>query len=390
MNEIVLLKYGEIALKGLNRNTFEDILIKNIRKRLKVYGKFKITKAQSTIYIEPNENINADELIEKLSKVFGISKLCKSAIAPKDFDKICEITLDYLADTLEYARTFRVSAKRADKKFPMNSPQICCELGGVILDKYPHLKVSLDNADVDVVVEIRDAGAYIHAGAIDGAGGLPVGSSGNGLLLLSGGIDSPVAAYMMAKRGIYISAVHFVSPPYTSERARLKVVKLCEKLAPYCGNIMLFCVPFTEIQEAIRDNCPTEYFTIIMRRIMFDVAQRIAEKDECIALITGESVGQVASQTLKAMVCTDAACKMPVLRPVVGMDKTEIIEIARKIDTFETSVLPYEDCCTIFTPKHPKTKPSLEEIEKGQNAYNFEPLIVQAVENTTTEIISST
>ncbi len=387
MKEIVLAKYGEIALKGLNRNTFEDILIKNIRRRISPFGKFSITKAQSTIYIEPNENLSADELIEKLSKVFGISKLCKSVVAPKDFDEICNISLEYLSETLEYAKTFRVSAKRADKKFPLNSPTICAELGGRILEKYPHLSVSLDNAEVDVIVEIRDTNAYIHAGKIDGAGGLPIGSSGNAMLLLSGGIDSPVAAYMMAKRGLHISAVHFVSPPYTSERARLKVVKLCEKLTGYCGNIMLFCVPFTEIQEAIRDNCPTEYFTIIMRRIMFDIAQRIAEKDDCLALITGESVGQVASQTMKAMVCTDAVCHMPVLRPVVGMDKTEIIDIARKIDTFETSVLPYEDCCTVFTPKHPKTKPSLEEIEKGQNAYNFEPLIVQAVENTVAELV---
>ncbi|MBO5103805.1 MAG: tRNA 4-thiouridine(8) synthase ThiI, partial [Ruminococcus sp.] len=247
---------------------------------------------------------------------------------------------------------------------------------------FPNLTVDVKNPEVTVTVEIRDTNAYIHAENIKGAGGLPVGSSGKAMLLLSGGIDSPVAAYMMAKRGVRITAIHYVSPPYTSERAQLKVEQLCEKLTDYCGGIAFYCVPFTEIQEAIKDNCPEEYFTVIMRRLMMEIAQRIAEKDNCLALITGESVGQVASQTMSAIACTDAVCRIPVFRPLVGMDKTEIIEIARKIDTFETSVLPYEDCCTVFTPRHPKVRPSLSDVEKAQGKFDFEPLIVKAVEGT--------
>lgn len=257
------------------------------------------------------------------------------------------------------------------------------ELGHEILEKYPNLSVDVKNPQVLVTVEIRDTNAYIHTGNMEGAGGLPVASSGRALALLSGGIDSPVACYMMAKRGLQISAIHYVSPPYTSERARLKVETLCEKLTDYCGTIAFFCVPFTEIQEAIKNNCPEEYFTLIMRRLMMEIAQKIAKQQFCEALITGESVGQVASQTLKAIACTDAVCKIPVFRPVIGMDKLEIINIARKIDTFETSTLPYEDCCTVFTPKHPKTKPSIEEVEKAQNKFDFTELVNKAVENTT-------
>lgn len=386
MKEIILVKYGEIALKGLNKSTFESLLVKNIKRRLSKFGKFSLNKSQSTIFIEMENPDIINEAVESLSKVFGIAAICRALETEKDFADICQKSKIYFADTLPYANTFKVAAKRADKRFPMKSPEICSQLGGVLLEEFPNLSVKMDSPDIIVTVEIRDDYAYIHAKRVIGAGGLPVGSSGRAMLLLSGGIDSPVAGYMMAKRGIDISAVHFISPPYTSERARLKVVSLCEKLTNYCGNIMLFCVPFTEIQEAIRDHCPEEYFTIIMRRIMFDIAQRIAADDNCDAIITGESVGQVASQTIKAIACTDAVCHIPVFRPVVGMDKTEIIEIARKIDTFETSVLPYEDCCTVFTPKHPKTRPVLSDIEKEQNNYNFEPLIVEAVEKTTTEI----
>ena len=245
----------------------------------------------------------------------------------------------------------------------------------------------MKNPEITVTVEIRDTNAYVHAVKIQGAGGLPVGSSGKAMLLVSGGIDSPVAGYMMAKRGIHISAVHFVSPPYTSERARIKVEQLCEKLTGYCGNIAFFCVPFTEIQEAIKDNCPEEYFTIIMRRLMMEIAQKLADKDDCLALITGESVGQVASQTLKAIACTDAVCRMPVFRPLIGMDKTEIVAISRKIDTFDISIQPYEDCCTVFTPKHPKTKPSVEEIENAQNAFDFSEMIKKAIEETEMKLI---
>ena len=383
MKEIILLKYGEIALKGLNKNSFESIMIKNIKYRLKKIGKFSVTRAQSTVYVEPDEDMNdLSEAVEVLKKIFGIASICRVCVCEKDFSDICTQSVEYLENVLPYARTFKVTAKRADKSFPMKSPEICNELGGVLLEKFPNLKVDVKNPEITVTVEIRDTNAYVHAENIKGAGGLPVGSSGNALLLLSGGIDSPVAGYMMAKRGIHISAIHYVSPPYTSERARLKVEQLCDKMTGYCGNIAFFCVPFTEIQEAIKNNCPEEYFTVIMRRIMMEIAQRIAGQDDCLALITGESVGQVASQTLSAIACTDAVCRMPVFRPLIGMDKTEIVEISRKIDTFDISTLPYEDCCTVFTPKHPKVRPALSDVESAQNQFDFEPLIQKAVEDT--------
>lgn len=387
MKEIILVKYGEIALKGLNKNTFEDIMVKNIKRRLKKLGKFNYSRAQSTLYIEPaDESADINGAVERIKKVFGVAALCRACTCEKNFDDICEKSVSYLEDILPYAKTFKVTAKRADKAFPMKSPEICMELGGFLLEKYPNLKVDVKNPEVTVTVEIRDTNAYIHAENIKGAGGLPVGSSGKAMLLLSGGIDSPVAGYMMAKRGIHISAIHYVSPPYTSERARLKVETLCQKLTDYCGSIAFFCVPFTELQEEIKRNCPEEFFTIIMRRLMMEIAQRIAAKDDCLALITGESVGQVASQTMSAIGCTDAVCKIPVFRPLIGMDKTEIVEISRKIDTFETSTLPYEDCCTVFTPRHPKVIPLLEDVEKAQNSFDFEPLIQKAVEGTELKI----
>ena len=259
-------------------------------------------------------------------------------------------------------------------------------MGGVLLDAFPHLKVDVKHPDVVVMVEIRDTNAYVHGASIKGAGGLPVGGSGKALLLLSGGIDSPVAGYRMARRGVHIAAIHYVSPPYTSERAQLKVETLCQKLTPYCGSIGFFCVPFTKLQEAIKKNCPEEYFTIIMRRLMMEIAQRIAKQDGCLALITGESVGQVASQTMQALACTDAVATIPVFRPLIGMDKTEIVETARKIDTFETSTLPYEDCCTVFTPRHPKVRPNLEDVERAQNRFDFEPLLEEAVAQTTLKV----
>ncbi|MBR6923719.1 MAG: tRNA 4-thiouridine(8) synthase ThiI [Oscillospiraceae bacterium] len=388
MKELILAKYGEIALKGLNKNTFENLLIKNMKRRLDPLGKFHVTKMQSTIYVESEDgSVDADTILEKLKTVFGIAALCKAGVMEKDFEKIAEGTFEYLEDVLTYARTFKVEAKRADKHFPMKSPEICMELGGRILEKFPHLTVDVKNPDVTVTVEIRDTNAYVHAVRIPGAGGLPVGSSGNAMLLISGGIDSPVAGYMMAKRGIHVSSVHFISPPYTSERARIKVEQLCEKITAYCGDMAFFCVPFTEIQEAIKDNCPEEYFTIIMRRLMMEIAQRLCEREKCQALITGESVGQVASQTLSAIACTDAVCRMPVFRPLIGMDKTEIIEISRKIDTFDISIQPYEDCCTVFTPKHPKTKPTVEEIEKAQNSFDFSKMVEKAVAETEIKII---
>ncbi len=385
INEIVLAKYGEIVLKGNNKTSFEKLLIKNINKKLKSVGEFEISRKQSTVYIIPKDTSpqNIDIFVEKLQQVFGISAICRCAVCEKDFDDIVKTVLEYFKDILPYAKTFKVECKRADKRFPMKSPEVCIELGHEILERYPNLSVDVKNPQVRVTIEIRDTNAYIHLGNMEGAGGLPVASSGRALALLSGGIDSPVACYMMAKRGLQVSAIHYVSPPYTSERARLKVETLCEELTEYCGTIAFFCVPFTEIQEAIRKHCPEEYFTIIMRRLMMEIAQIIAKKQFCEALITGESVGQVASQTLKAIACTDAVCHMPVFRPVIGMDKIEIINIARKIGTFETSTLPYEDCCTVFTPKHPKTQPSLEEIEKAQSKFDFAPLVQKAVENTT-------
>lgn len=383
MKEIVLVKYGEMVLKGLNKRTFEDMLTKNIKRRLKSLGHFQLTSAQSTTYITPlDDDTDLGEVIERVGKIFGIAALCRACVCEKDFEDIKVKSVEYLSEVLSSAETFKVNAKRSDKAFPMKSPEICAELGGVLLEKFPNLTVDVKNPEITVTVEVRDTNAYIHAENIKGAGGLPVGSSGKALLLLSGGIDSPVAGYMMAKRGVHIAAIHYVSPPYTSDRAQLKVETLCQKLTEYCGGIAFFCVPFTEIQEAIKDNCPEEFFTIIMRRLMMEIAQRIAEKDNDLALITGESVGQVASQTMAAMACTDAVCRIPVFRPCVGMDKTEIIDIARKIDTFETSIEPYEDCCTVFTPRHPKVKPRLEDIEKAQSKFDFEPLIQKAVENT--------
>ena len=387
MKELILAKYGEIALKGLNRNTFEDILMKNIRRRLRSVGAFQYSRAQSTIYITPKEeDIDLEEAMDRLKTIFGIAALSRACICEKDFADISKIAPEYLEDTLSCARTFKVEAKRSDKAFPMKSPELCAELGGVLLDAFPHLKVDVKHPDVVVMVEIRDTNAYVHGASIKGAGGLPVGSSGKALLLLSGGIDSPVAGYRMARRGVHIAAIHYVSPPYTSERAQLKVETLCQKLTPYCGSIGFFCVPFTKLQEAIKKNCPEEYFTIIMRRLMMEIAQRIAKQDGCLALITGESVGQVASQTMQALACTDAVATIPVFRPLIGMDKTEIVETARKIDTFETSTLPYEGCCTVFTPRHPKVRPNLEDVERAQNRFDFEPLLEEAVAQTTLKV----
>ena len=389
MKEIILVKYGEMALKGLNKRTFEDVLVKNIKRRLKDLGKTNITRAQSTIFIDPyEEKYDTDEAVDRLKKVFGIAALCRAAVCEKQFDDIKRVSLEYLEEALSYASTFKVTAKRADKSFPMKSPEICRELGGALLSRFDNLKVDVNNPEVTVTVEIRDSKAYVHGENIKGAGGLPVGTSGHAMLLLSGGIDSPVAGYMLAKRGVHIFAVHYVSPPYTSERARLKVEQLCERLTDYCGSIAFFCVPFTEIQEAIKNHCPEEFFTIIMRRLMMEIAQRISEREKCLALITGESVGQVASQTMNAIACTDAVCRIPVFRPLIGMDKTEIVETARKIDTFDISIQPYEDCCTVFTPRHPKVRPLLSDVENAQNGFDFSELVDKAVNDTELKIFN--
>ncbi|MBQ5316430.1 MAG: tRNA 4-thiouridine(8) synthase ThiI [Oscillospiraceae bacterium] len=386
MKELILLKEGEIALKGLNKRNFEEAFIRNLRRSLKGIGKFDFRRDQSMIYCEPLEEVDMDEAVEAASKVFGAAALCRAGITEKDMDRITEDVFVYCAKELLAAKTFKVAAKRADKRFPYSSPELCTELGGRILDKFPHLTVDVKSPDVVVNVEIREKNAYIHTGNRPAAGGMPVGTSGRGMLLLSGGIDSPVAGYMMAKRGVDISAIHYVSPPYTSDRARLKVERLCEKLVPWTGETAFYCVPFTKIQEALRDNCPEELFTIIMRRMMIKIAQRICEKNNIQCLITGESVGQVASQTMGAIVCTDNAADMPVFRPVIGMDKTEIISISRKIDTFDISIEPYEDCCTVFTPKHPKTRPVLKDVIVAENSYDFDALIEEAVEGTEVKI----
>lgn len=381
MKEIILIKNGELALKGLNRKNFESMLIKNMKRRLEEYGNFKFTACQSTITVEGDETSDISRAFEKLKYVFGIAALSKAAVAEKNMDSIFETTLSYLEDEFFTAKTFKVNAKRSDKNFPLKSPEICAETGGVILSKFPHLKVDVHNPDLIVTVEVRDFGVYIHGNQHKGAGGMPVGSSGKAAVLMSGGIDSPVAAWMMAKRGLSLVGIHFASPPYTSELALKKVITLTEKVAKYSGRIKLFVVQFTEIQEKIKDFCPEDLFTLVMRRLMMTAAQKIAKREDCGALITGESLAQVASQTLKALACTDDAVNMPVFRPCIGMDKNEIVEISRKIDTFETSILPYEDCCTVFTPKHPKTKPSVKEVREAQKLFDFDALVNEAVEN---------
>ncbi|WP_040195726.1 tRNA uracil 4-sulfurtransferase ThiI [Candidatus Soleaferrea massiliensis] len=382
MKEIILLKSGEIALKGLNKSTFEQVLIKNCRRRLQSLGAFKFSYAQSTICVTPMEDgVDMDEALDRLQKVFGIASLSRACVVQKDYADIRRQAVAYLRDTLMDVRTFKVEAKRSDKSFPMNSPELCRELGGDLLQAFPHLKVDVHNPDVIVTAEIRDFAAYVHAKRLPGAGGMPVSTSGRASLLISGGIDSPVAGYMMAKRGLEVVGIHFESPPYTSMRAKLKVMKLLQKVSLYAGRTILFVVPFTEMQEAIKDHCPEELFTVIMRRFMMRIAQRISYKQNCGALITGESLAQVASQTMPAIQCTDAVCDLPVFRPLIGMDKGEIVAVSRKIDTFETSIEPYEDCCTVFTPKHPRTRPKLEIIEEAERKFDFEPLIEKALEN---------
>lgn len=383
MKEIILVKNGELVLKGLNRNSFEDVLIKNMKRHLADIGKFVFTKSQSTIMVEPeSDETDLDDAVEALKKVFGIAALSRAAVCEKDIDDIIGTTKEYLEDELLTAKTFKVEAKRSDKKFPLNSPQICRELGGQILKAFHHLKVDVHNPDIVVTVEIRDRFAFVRGNNIKGAGGMPTGTSGRAAVLISGGIDSPVAAYMMAKRGIELISVHFASPPYTSELAEMKVMELLKKVAAYSGTITTYVVPFTEIQEAIRDYCPEDYFTLVMRRIMMKISEEIAKSQNCMALITGESVGQVASQTIYALGCTDNATDMPVFRPCIGMDKEEIIKISRNIDTFETSIQPYEDCCTVFTPKHPKTKPKVQDVIDAENQIsNLDEMMKTAIEN---------
>ena len=388
MKELILLKCGELALKGLNRHTFEDALVKNCRRRIESLGTFEFYKAQSAIYIEPRgTDIDLDEAVERLTRVFGVAALTRSAVVEKNFDAIRAQAPSYLAGALETANTFKVEAKRSDKSFPMKSPELCTELGAVLLEAFPHLTVDVHQPDVTVYVEIRERGAYLHTDQIRGAGGLPVGTSGRAMLLISGGIDSPVAGYMIAKRGVTIEATYFHAPPYTSERAKQKVIDLAKLVSRYSGPIKLHVVNFTDIQLYIYDKCPHEELTIIMRRYMMKIAEELAMKDGCLGLITGESIGQVASQTVHSLAVTNEVCTLPVFRPVIGFDKQEIVDISQKIGTFETSIEPFEDCCTIFVAKHPVTKPNLDLIKKSETKLEekIDEMLKQAVE--TAEII---
>lgn len=388
MKEVILIKNGELALKGLNRRTFEDVMIKNMRRRLSDLGAVTFTPAQSTIKIEGEDGFDLDEAVERISRVFGIAGFSRALKLDKDFDLVLEHTGSYLEQQLLEAKTFKVAAKRSDKKFPFDSPKICLELGGKLLEQFPHLEVDVHNPELTVMVEVRDRDIFVHANQLKGAGGMPVGTAGKAALMVSGGIDSPVAGWMMAKRGVELTAIHFASPPYTSERAEQKVLDLLKKVARYAGRIELTIVEFTEIQEAIRDKCPEDLFTIIMRRLMVLCAQRIASRSGCGALITGESLGQVASQTMGAIACTDAVADMPVFRPLIGMDKDEIISISRKIDTFDISILPFEDCCTVFTPRHPRTRPKLHDVEAAEAALNVGELVERAIENVRKVVIN--
>ncbi len=388
MERVLLVRYGEIILKGLNRPIFEDALVRNIRHRLRNEGEYKIYKSQATIYIEPKEGDDqTDRIHEKLKKIFGIVSIVVAYKTDKSMEGIYSIIPESIGDVLKNAKTFKVEAKRSDKKFPLKSPQICEEVGGFILDNYPHLTVDVHNPEVVVHAEIRDDNAFVHTGREKGIGGMPVGTGGKAALLLSGGIDSPVAGYMIGKRGVALEAIHFFSYPYTSDRAKDKVIKLAGIVSEYVGKIKVHVVPFTEIQVQIRDKCPEEYLTLIMRRFMMEISERIARENGCDALITGENLGQVASQTMLALGVTNDAVDMPVFRPLIGLDKNDIVEMAREIGTFDTSILPYEDCCTVFTPKRPATKPRLEKVVKYQQLLDCEKLIEEAVAGVETIIV---
>jgi thiamine biosynthesis protein ThiI len=383
MNELFLLKLGEIVLKGLNRRSFEQQLQGNLRRRLRSCGNFRIRTVQSTVYVEPQDELCDLEAAWEICRcVFGVVAVCRCRAAEKSLDAIFETARAYLGADLSMAKSFKVESKRSDKRFPYNSIQISQDIGGRLAEAYPEVRVDVHHPEYTVYVEVRENAAYVHGPAEPGAGGLPTGVGGRAAVLLSGGIDSPVAGYMMAKRGVEIECVHFFSYPYTSERAKEKVLELARLMTKYCGRMTVNVVGFTEVQEAIRDNCPEEYFTIIMRRFMMRIAERVAGEHGCLSLVTGESLGQVASQTMQAMAVTNAVCEMPVFRPLIGMDKEEIVTVARKIGTLETSILPYEDCCTVFTPKHPKTKPALRAVEAAEAALDAEALIQRAIENT--------
>ena len=381
MEEMILCKLGEVVLKGLNRSSFEDKLLSNTRRRLQNCGHFKIYSRQSTVYVEPlDDSCDLDRAFAALRQVFGYISVSRARPCEKSKEAIAETAKHYLHRELTEARSFKVESKRADKQFPLSSIQLSQWVGGEIHDAFPQLKVDVHQPELTVFVEVREACAYVHGPACSGAGGLPIGMGGTAVSLLSGGIDSPVSSYMIAKRGVQLEMVHFASPPYTSPQAQEKVLQLARELTPWCGRLLVHVIPFTEIQEEIRRHCPEEYFTLIMRRFMMRLAQQVALRIGANALVTGESLGQVASQTMEALAVSGDVCRLPVLRPVIGMDKEEIVRIARQIGTFDTSILPYEDCCTVFTPRHPRTHPRVEEVRQLEQALDVEGLTARALE----------
>lgn len=386
--EVILCKYGEIVLKGQNRRNFESMLVKELRRRACPHGIFKIYFNQSTIYVEPlNDECDMDGMYETAKHIFGIISVNRAIECEKTMESIIATAKEYLPEKLEGKRTFKVDARRSDKAFPLKTPEICATVGGAVLEAMGgRIRVDVKNPDVTVTVEVRDSHAYIRAGQEAGAGGLPIRSAGRGLLMLSGGIDSPVAGCMMAKRGLEIEALHFESFPYTSERAREKVMTLAEEMCEFCSKIHVHVISLTHIQEELRDNCQEDYFTLLLRMFMMRLAERCAVACKCGAIITGESLGQVASQTLAAIAVTDSAVNIPVLRPCIGLDKSEIVAEARKYGTFETSILPFEDCCTVFTPRHPRTQPRLSDVMAELAKIDFEGLIDEAWETRTTEV----
>lgn len=388
--EVILCKYGEVILKGANRSDFEKKMLKELRMRARRVGNFDVFYSQSTIYIEPldDDSIDAiDEMLWHAKHVFGFVGVSKAYTCPKDMEKILEVVRTLMPERLKGYKTFKVESKRSDKRFPLTSPQISDEVGGCVLSSVRGIKVDVHNPDIVLRVEIREKEAFIHAGQEKGAGGIPYGCSGRGLLLLSGGIDSPVAGWMMAKRGVQLEAIHFESFPYTSERAKEKVLELAKILTDYTLRIRVHVISLTRIQELIRDNCDEDYFTLLLRRYMMAISVKLAHQYDCEAIITGESLGQVASQTMKAINVTNVLSDIPIYRPLIGMDKDEIISISRKIGAFETSVLPYEDCCTVFTPRHPKTRPELEMVEEQEKLLDFDTLVDEALATRETIVV---
>ena len=383
MKDIILLKQGEMVLKGLNKHRFDQRLQANIRYRIRDCGKFKVYSRQSIVYVEPADDAaDVDAAFEALKTVFGIITMTRAAACEKDRDAIAKLAVEYLREAMQSAGSFKVETRRGDKSFPMTSIELSQFVGGELSDAYPDVRVDVHNPELTVNIEIRDYAAFVHGASVPGAGGMPLESNGRAVTMLSGGIDSPVSTWMIARRGVKPIPVHFFSFPYSSEQAKEKVVELTRILTQYCGSMTIEVVPFTHIQEEIRDKCPERYFTLIMRRFMMRIADYIAKSNACGAIITGENLGQVASQTMEAMAVSQSVTDLPVLQPLVGMDKEDIVRIARKIGTFDTSILPYEDCCTVFTPKHPKTRPVREQVEAEEQKLDVEGLMERALANT--------